>query len=144
VENKSRAPTAEALMRSRYTAYTLGKIDYIFQTTAPESRKSFDRKGVTEWSQNSQWLGLEIHNTEQGQPGDTQGFVEFTARYVQNSKREDHNERSLFRFDAKDHCWYFVDAVARRSMPIVKAPEPGRNDPCPCGSGKKYKKCCAA
>jgi len=31
-----------------------------------------------------------------------------------------------------------------KQMPIVLGPRPGRNEPCPCGSGKKYKKCCLA
>jgi SEC-C motif-containing protein len=138
------APSPEALMRSRYTAYALGKIDYLYETLAPEARHDFDRKSVTHWSTQSQWLGLEILATEEGAPGDARGFVEFTADFILDGERRSHRERSLFRFDQDDQRWYFVEEANRKNAPIVKGAQPGRNDPCPCGSGKKYKKCCGA
>lgn len=138
------APSAEALMRSRYTAYALGRIDYLHDTLAPEQRADFDRQAVANWSRNSQWLGLDIDATEDGQPGDAKGYVEFTAHYVAEGLRQTHRERALFRFDEADQRWYFVEGAARKSAPVVKEARPGRNDPCSCGSGKKYKKCCGA
>lgn len=138
------APTAEALMRSRYTAYVLGRIDYLQDTLAPEQRADFDRKAVTKWSKDSQWSGLDIEATEEGQQGDSRGFVEFTAHYVAEGLRQTHRERSLFRFDESDRRWFFVEGAARKSAPVVREARTGRNDPCPCGSGKKYKKCCGA
>ena len=60
------------------------------------------------------------------------------------AKQRAHRERSLFRFDEADGHWYFVEEANRKPAPIVKGDQPGRNDPCPCGSGKKYKKCCGA
>jgi SEC-C motif-containing protein len=144
VESGRPAPSPEALMRSRYTAYVLGKIDYLYDTLAPEARHDFDRKSVTHWSTQSQWLGLEILSTEEGAPGDERGFVEFAADFILDGKRTTHRERSLFRFDGDDGRWYFVEEANRKNAPIVKGAQPGRNDPCPCGSGKKYKKCCGA
>lgn len=141
VEGAKPAPTAEALMRSRYTAYVLGEIDYLQDTLSPEQRADFDRKAVAKWSQ-SEWLGLDIEATEEGQSGDQRGFVDFTAHYVADGLRQTHRERSLFRFDESDGRWYFVEGQARKSAPVVKEARPGRNDPCPCGSGRKYKKCC--
>jgi SEC-C motif-containing protein len=131
-------------MRSRYTAYALGRIDYLQDTLAPEHRASFDRKAAGGWSKKSQWLGLDIEATENGQPGDAQGHVEFTAHYVGEGVRQAHRERALFRFDEADRRWYFVEGETRKSPPIVRQARPGRNDPCSCGSGKKYKKCCGA
>lgn len=138
------APTAEALMRSRYTAYALGRIDYLRDTLAPEHRAGFDRKAATDWSKKSQWLGLDIEATEGGQPGDAEGYVEFAAHYVGDGLRQTHRERSLFRFEAAEQRWCFVEGLARKGAPVVKEKQPGRNDPCSCGSGKKFKKCCGA
>ena len=76
LEAPSRAPTAEAQMRARYSAYVLGKLDFIHDTMAPETRKDFDRKSVARWSSQSQWLGLEVQATENGQPGDAEGVVD--------------------------------------------------------------------
>ena len=66
IEEKLPAPSAEALMRSRYTAFARGDIDYLVNSLAPESRYDFDRKAITHWSRNSQWLRFEILSTEQG------------------------------------------------------------------------------
>ena len=138
------APTAQALMRARYSAFALGKIDFLYESLAPEARHDFDRKAVTHWASQSQWLGLDILSTEQGEAGDATGFVEFVAHFILDGEERAHRERSLFRFDAGDGRWYFVDEANRKPAPIVKGAQPGRNDPCPCGSGKKYKKCCGA
>jgi len=138
------APTAEALMRSRYTAYAKSAIDYLHDTLAPEARHDFDRKSVTHWSSQSQWHGLEIVSTEAGGSGDDKGYVEFIAHFTSEGERRAHRERSLFRFDKDDGRWYFVEEANRKPEPIVKGKQPGRNDPCPCGSGKKFKKCCGA
>ncbi len=138
------APTAEALMRARYSAFALGKIDFLLESLAPESRFDFDRKAVTHWSSQSQWLGLDILSAEQGQAGNKEGFVEFVAHFIMDGEQRAHRERSLFRFEEGDGHWYFVEEANRKAAPIVKGAQPGRNDPCPCGSGKKYKKCCGA
>jgi SEC-C motif-containing protein len=99
------APSAEALMRSRYSAFALGKIDYLHDSLAPEARHDFDRKAVTRWSRSADWLGLDINNVEGGAPGDETGFVSFTAHYVLDGQRQAHRERSSFRFDRDDGRW---------------------------------------
>jgi SEC-C motif domain protein len=136
------APTAEALMRARYSAFALGKIDFLYDSLAPESRHDFDRKAVQHWSSQSQWLGLEILSTEGGMAGDKEGYVEFVAHFSLEGKEQAHRERSKFRED-ETNGWYFLEEANRKPEPVVKGRQPGRNDPCPCGSGKKYKKCCA-
>jgi SEC-C motif domain protein len=137
--------TAEQLMRSRYTAYTLANIDYIRRTLDPEHLESFDESGTLSWAQNSKWLGLTIHSTEQGTSDDSKGVVVFTASYEQNGQRQDHHERAYFRKN-NSGTWFFVDGEVpkeQRQKPIVRdSQKVGRNDPCPCGSGKKFKRCC--
>lgn len=133
-------PTAEALMRSRYSAFATGNIDYLEETLAPEERHDLDRSHITDWSQNSTWTGLEIRTTEAGGEGDATGVVEFLAKFERDGKPQVHHETS--RFLKRDGRWYYVDG--NMGPPPRKAAKVGRNDPCPCGSGKKYKKCCGA
>jgi SEC-C motif-containing protein len=130
-------------MRSRYSAFEKQQIDYLRDTLTEESRKTFDKQATTDWAKNSKWNGLEIHETEKGQPGDKEGIVEFTAHFVMEGKEVDHRERALFSFDEGDGRWYYEDAIQAPKKPVVREATPGRNDPCSCGSGKKYKKCCA-
>ncbi len=141
IEGKAPAPTAEALMRSRYSAFAVGAIPYLAQTVAPESRHDMDMDSLERWSKESEWLGLDIVETEGGQPGDGLGIVEFNAHFKREGTEESHLERSSFRFDQKDKCWYFVDGGKPKGKTVVNTQKVGRNDPCPCGSGKKFKKC---
>ena len=141
VEGRAQAPSAEALMRSRYSAFAVGAIDYLIETVAPEARSDMDRGSLEVWSRQSQWHGLDIVDTVEGQPGDAGGFVEFIAHFTRNGTREAHHERSIFRFDTKASRWYFVDGGTPKGKTVVKGVQAGRNDPCPCGSGKKFKKC---
>lgn len=134
------APTAEALMRSRYSAYVDRQIDHLRHTLAPEALKDYDEGSVREWAEKADWLGLEIHETWAGGEGDETGIVEFSARYAIDGEELTHRERSHFkRFD---DAWKYVDGTMVSGPPVRKEPKIGRNEPCPCGSGKKYKKCC--
>jgi SEC-C motif domain protein len=141
IQGKDKALTAEALMRSRYSAYALGEVKYLIDSVHPRKRHSMEEKNIKAWSENSTWHGLEIVTTEKGGPDDTEGMVEFIAHYSQGENKVDHREKALF--SKEEDRWYFVDGKIAGHEPYVR-PEPkiGRNDPCPCGSGKKYKKCC--
>lgn len=146
--------TAEKLMRSRYTAFTQANIEYLKKTLAPESRKDFDPKATKEWAEKSKWKGLKIISTTKGGPEDSKGVVEFMATYELNKEAIDHHEVSDFRKDETGR-WFFVDGEShlhkegeehhhhhQKPQTVVREePKIGRNDPCPCGSGKKYKKC---
>lgn len=140
--------TAEALMRSRYTAYVNGNIDYIMSTTLPASRADSDIEAMRAWATNAEWSGLEIVSTEAGLADDKQGKVEFIAHYIMGGIAQRHHEHSLF--VKEDGQWFFKDGEviysgpAEKPKPVVNANRIGRNDPCTCGSGKKYKKCCGA
>ncbi|MBC7396623.1 MAG: YchJ family protein [Bdellovibrionales bacterium] len=142
-EGKKRAETAEKLMRSRYSAYVAGKIGYIAETNDPQAKDDFDREAAETWSKESEWLGLEIVAAKEGQPGDPEGEVEFIARYKAAGVEHTHHEVSLFRPDLKTKGWYYVDGKTMREPERRAEPKVGRNDPCACGSGKKFKKCCS-
>lgn len=145
-------------MRSRYTAYTKGDIGYIKKTSAPEALKDFDLKAAKDWADSAEWVSLKILRTENGGPNDKKGVVEFMATYRQEGAGLEHHEVSRFRKNDKGQ-WLFVDGDSHtheegqghdhhhgvRPQTVVREePKVGRNDPCPCGSGKKFKKCCGA
>ncbi|MDY0162696.1 YchJ family protein [Desulfobotulus sp.] len=142
IMGKIPAPTAEALMRSRYTAYVRVAMDYILDTTHPDQREDYDAAGAKQWAESSQWHGLEILAQDKGMESDTEGAVEFAAHFSQDGKRFVHHERAIFR-KGEDTRWYFYDGQPVTPVTIRReSPKVGRNEPCPCGSGKKYKKCC--
>ena len=138
ISGQRRAPTAETLMRSRYTAYAREEVDYILHTQAPESRKPSLEREVLRFAQTADFLGLTIEHTDGGEAGAPRGTVEFTARYEVDGHKHVMRERSHFRYDAEEG-WYYVNGSAAPSRSAGKV---GRNAPCPCGSGKKYKRCC--
>lgn len=133
------AATAEQLMRARYTAYTKTEMDFIFTSTDPAQREGYDHDGTRAWAENSEWLGLEITGTTGGGADDSTGEVEFIARFKENNALREHCENALF--TRKDGEWYFTDGRMVKPKPIISS-KVGRNDPCPCGTGQKYKKCC--
>lgn len=143
LEGKEPAPTAEALMRARYTAYATTNIDFILQTTHKSGLKKVDPESSRKWSEESKWHGLEILSTKRGTAGDLEGEVEFIARYTaQDNEEVEHHEISTFK--KEDNKWFFLDGrVVGKDPYIRKESKVGRNDPCPCGSNKKFKKCCA-
>jgi SEC-C motif-containing protein len=141
IESRENAPTAEALMRSRYTAYTLADIDYITATHDPATRGNHDPEEARRWAKDSEWLGLEILSTELGGANDSEGTVAFLARYRTGEGEHEHRERSFFA--KREGSWFFVRGKVLGPRPVrMEGPKVGRNDPCPCGSGKKFKKCC--
>src|SRR5512138_1526762 len=140
INGKSPAETAEQLMRSRYAAYVKVNTDYIFNTTHPQHRSDYDHKGTEEWARGAEWLGLEILGAVAGGPEDTIGTVEFVAHFKENGEERHHHE--LGQFIKDDGQWYFTEGKLVTNKPIIRGPKIGRNDPCPCGSTLKYKKCC--
>jgi len=128
-------------MRSRYSAYVLGDIDYIVETHDPSTAMHADRASAARWAREADWKGLEVVGTEGGEPDDEEGIVEFKARFVRDGANCVHHERSTFR--KIRGRWYYVEGeMGKPARTVRTGPKAGRNDPCPCGSGKKYKKCC--
>jgi SEC-C motif-containing protein len=124
-------------MRARYSAYATGAIGFLEASTHSKTRQQFDPVEAERWSRDSTWLGLTILGSDSSLSG--RAHVNFEARYQdKDSVAIFHRERSLF--EMEDSEWRFVSggAIPATSQKI------GRNEPCPCGSGKKYKKCCGA
>ena len=135
------APTAEALMRSRYSAYAEHAIDYIVETCSQEEKDRIDITQTKNWSEKSKWLGLKILSTEKGGPTDKEGTVVFEASYEVDTLKEVHHETA--RFKKNDGRWLYIEGDVKPNTVVRAGPKVGRNEPCPCGSGRKYKLCCA-
>ncbi len=140
IKGTKAAETAEALMRSRYSAYVKHEIDWIAASCTPDEEQEIDMEETRKWSEESEWQGLKILNTEKGGPSDDEGIVEFTATYVRKGIRDVHKERAYF--TKKDGKWMYEAGELIPTTVVRVGDKVGRNDLCPCGSGKKYKKCC--
>mgnify|MGYP002018700702 CR=1 FL=1 len=136
------APTPEALMRSRYSAYVKGELEHLKKSLCAAEQGEFDYDAARQMSENIDWNRLEIVATEAGGPDDETGIVEFAAYYKVDGAPQIHRERSSFR--REDGNWVYVDGEIDPKREPVRSVKVGRNEPCPCGSGKKYKKCCGA
>ena len=132
LSGKKQPETAEKLMRSRYTAFYLGNIDYLIATLHPDQRKPDDYQELANSINQTTWLGLTILNTQKGKKNDVTGIVEFEAIYRTNEPGQLH-ERS--RFVKADGQWFYVDGD------ILLGTIPKPKEPCWCNSGKKYKQC---
>lgn len=126
------AATPEALMRSRYCAFVLGDADYLLATWHPRTRPA----GL-DLADQPQWQRLQVAGSGQDADG-VQGWVEFAAHFRTAQGAGCLQERS--RFLREQGRWFYLDG--RPPSPAKTAPRPGRNDPCPCGSGRKFKHCC--
>jgi len=128
-------------MRSRYSAYAVGQVDYIVETHDPRTIDELDRSSAEHWARNSTWKDLQVLSVLRGGEDDSDGEVEFVARFDFEDEEQTHHETARFR--KREGRWYFVrgrvHAEDTFSHGKVKV---GRNDPCSCGSGKKSKKCC--
>ena len=98
----SLAPTAESLMRSRYSAFVTQDEPYLLATWHPDSRPS-----RVSFNPDQRWLGLSIRDVSAGRPGDHEGVVEFVARSKRGGRARRLHERSRFRFDGAR--WLYVD-----------------------------------
>ena len=143
-QHHSNALIPEQLMRARYSAHVLGLVDFVVTTYHPSCHANDERDGIAE-SIALSWVKLEVLDAPK--PDADEGFVEFKAYLNENDVIECMHERS--RFLKEDGLWYYIDGVfpeesnSVENKPVEKkTPKVGRNDPCPCGSGKKYKKCC--
>ncbi|ORM69940.1 YchJ family protein [Pantoea rwandensis] len=122
--------SAEQLMRSRYTAYVEKNAAYLAATWHSSKRVADFETLLSESFIDSEWLGLNVTRCNHGSH-ENEAFVTFFARYLEKGRASAIYECS--RFLREDQRWYYIDGTT---------PELGRNDRCPCGSDKKYKKCC--
>lgn len=108
ISGRRAAKTAEELMRSRYTAYVLEKVDYLVQTTHFQERTLELAADIRAWMDEVSWLRLHVLSTESGGADDRSGWVEFIAEFVTQAGPSQHHERSLFR--KSKGRWYYVTA----------------------------------
>lgn len=141
VTGSAKAPGPEALMRSRYTAYVLQIMPHLARTLHPSQRHDYDEAGAAKWAREADWKNLEIVAVNIEPANADRGTVEFKAHYKRNGASLVHHELAEFR--RSDGNWYFYNGKMMGTGQVRReAPKVGRNDPCPCGSGRKYKKCC--
>ncbi len=107
IDGEAPAPTSESLMRSRYTAYTQGNIDYIAKTMRGSALTGFDPHHAAEWAKQIKWLKLKVITASAVKPQNDKAFVEFIAHYLFQGRRQKLHEISEFqRIDGR---WYYVD-----------------------------------
>jgi len=117
------APSAEALMRSRFSAFTLGLPNYLLASWHPSTKPAQINLDNTLWGR------LVIH------PQDEPEHVHFSAFF--NHDGEWYVQSELSTFCQENNQWFYLAGT-----PSVAAWQPQRNAPCPCGASKKYKQCC--
>lgn len=98
------ARTADALMRSRYSAFACGDADYLFRTWHPRTRPA-----EVSVDPSITWTGLEVSDVVAGGPDDDSGEVQFTARYESGGRAGSLQERS--RFERRAGRWFYLDGV---------------------------------
>lgn len=123
--------SAEQLMRSRYSAYVLQKIDYIIKTTVPAQQTLLNVEAMMQWAKETRWRGLSIKQHKN--LSKIHSAVEFEAFFETAEGMQSHHEHSVFVQIAQR--WFFVDPTVE--LPAMK-------QPCLCGSGRKFKHCCGA
>ena len=101
IKGIANAPTAEKLMRSRYSAFATGAADYLVNTTHISKRRLHNKKDILAWSQANKWLKLEVIAS-------TETTVTFKAYYLdENLKAQVHYEQSTFKLE--NGIWFYVD-----------------------------------
>jgi len=123
-------------MRSRFTAYANKNESYLIETWSgskqPESIDFTKEQAV--------WTKLEIVKTKKGSKKDSKGIVEFKAYY--NLEDEPYVMTEISRFIKKSERWFYLDGVVKSVSKVIQQLNQGKNAPCSCGSGKKFKRCC--
>ena len=125
------AQHAEELMRSRYSAFAKHNIEYLVKTTALGQQPHLDVPAIGQWSLQNTWQKLAV--IQHRQIDKYHALVEFKAYYHDGIKDQVHHESSYFVLHQQQ--WYFLDPTLE-TQPTMK-------QVCVCGSGKKYKHCCA-
>lgn len=133
ISHQTEPISAEILMRSRYTAYSLGLYQYIYDTYATQSRRTQKLEDIKNWAQETKWLRLEI-NTPKDMDRDQ---VIFSAYYLHGKHSYKMTEHSLF--IEENGLWRYLTGEITETLEL---PYPTRNQKCPCLTGKKFKACC--
>jgi SEC-C motif-containing protein len=133
LSGESAAPSAEALMRSRFSAFCRQNADYLLATLHIDKRAKESKKALLRSFGSTEWRSLRVIRSQQGRGGQRQGEVEFAAFYVDGDSSGQLHERSRFLFE--DGQWFYIDGDMLPPISLA------RNETCWCGSGRKIKKC---
>lgn len=128
--------TAEILMRSRFSAYARRDVDYLLSTWDASKRPA----NIDFSRETAQWQTLAIIDSKKGGEQDNKGIVEFKAYYTQDG--EEHFLHEVSRFVKSGSRWLYLDGVIKAAGKVSTTANSGKNAPCACGSGKKFKRCC--
>lgn len=136
------AQTPNELMRSRYSAYATKNACYIFATYASSQQANNQVTDIKAWAEETTWLSLTVHTAseltiEQASENSIE-TVQFTATYI--NAHAIYSMTELSRFLIENNQWRYLDGEVNAHKKIRKIKS---NEPCPCLSGKKYKRCCA-
>ena len=129
--------TAVDLMRSRFSAYTLHNTEYLLNTWDAPMRPE-----LIDFERKVDWQYLKIGKPKKGGVNDTKGVVEFEAYYLQDGEKYVMHEIS--RFAKRADSWFYLDGLVKFIGKVGLQAHLGKNSPCYCGSGKKFKRCCGA
>ncbi|KZN58598.1 YchJ family protein [Pseudoalteromonas luteoviolacea] len=132
IAGQSKPENAEQLMRSRYSAYCVKNGEYIVSTYASEKRHEHTVEDILLFANQVEFVNLEVIHSDQDQSFQ---YVEFKASYIEDQQLEVLHERS--RFIKEGGKWMYLDG----NLFPCEGKKVSRNDPCPCLSGKKFKKC---
>jgi len=135
-QNTKNPLTAALLMRSRFTAYAMKNEEYLLQTWDISKRP----KEINFAKETAEWTKLEILKTKKGEEKDSKGIVEFKAYYTQDN--QDYVMSEISRFKKTAGRWVYLDGIVKSVIKAGQETNQGKNAPCSCGSGKKYKRCC--
>jgi SEC-C motif-containing protein len=139
LSGKRVAADAEQLMRARFTAHAIRDFAFVHRTYRPTSKQPyvpFPDGPTTEWTR------LVVHSHALGKTPDV-ATVEFSAYWTEAGAEHALQEKAEFILEGGE--WIYTRPLREGPPPVRnEAPKTGRNDPCPCGSGKKYKHCCLA
>ena len=127
ITQEKKASTPEELMRSRYSAYVRGDGVYLLDTSVKENQHVEDIKLIEEFSTSVEWLKLDVIRVHEK-------TVEFKAYYREGDEIKVLHESSSFIYE--NERWLYKDGELYHT-------KVERNESCPCGSGKKFKKCCS-
>ncbi len=135
-EYKKSPDSAECLMRSRFTAYAMRNVDYLLKTWDASKRP----EEIDFSKEDAVWTKLEIVSTKKGGANDSKGLVEFKAFYMLDN--DEYVMKEMSRFQKKAGQWMYLDGLVSSVVKVGQQTNQGRNAPCSCGSGKKFKRCC--
>lgn len=104
---KQKVPTPESLMRSRYTAYSLARIDYIQKTMCKKAAENYNPIDAAKWASSVKWLGLTVIDAQP--PKNNTGTVAFIAQFLENNIQKQITEKSLF--EKINGVWFYVQSL---------------------------------